>query len=213
MYKKGKFFELSNILTNKAILVTESRSAKIRDIIQKTLIKEQDKFFPEMSYYMGKYNKPNLPFFEKVSWSRLKPSTVARKGNSYKWYSHLDSSDGEVSLRDFFRRSAKVSSYYPENKILHKTFKKRTRIYAEMAITPSLAGKRKPFNVYDDTFGKRRTQETKLTAVNTHTGLSNEEMRPLIRPMTEYYVRHKLVRAINVAMRSAGFKKDKFVSG
>lgn len=218
-YRKGKFPDLTAILARKASKASEEKILTITKIAQEVSDKQQADFFNTLTLFMGQYNKPQLKTFEKVVWRRLSRRTIDRKRKlgrkksglgryspAGKWYSHLDASRGEVSLRDFLKGEP-VEKYYGTTDFLVTKWDslKQKDYWKRIIIVPGLSRGRKPFTDDDNTMGMNRQQETKVTAKNEHTGLSNEEARPLFSPMAEYFVRIRIPRAINRKLKERGY--------
>ena len=213
MYKKGKFQAklLASVMV-RANELTNRKTEEIKKIAYKAMVKEEAKFFREISDVMDRAYKPSLPGFEKVSWRNLSPKYRRWKGNNRKWFSGKNTSDGRIPLKNFLK-SFPVSKFYPESVVYDDKIQFSSRgnkIRRQIRAVPGIAKKRQPFNVYDGGIENKVTQEAKVTGLVPYTGLSNEEMRPLFAPMTEYFVRHKIPRAINTALREKGFRSKKY---
>lgn len=205
MYKRGSVgAKLHDIVENKKIQLSDERLNRLTEIVEKVVHEEQSTFFNFIATKaIGRTYKPRLPGFENVSWQHLSKKYRAKKGNNKKWYSGFKKPEGRVSLYDFLMSSS-PDSYYPKSKIKVSPWgqnSKKYKISKKIVISPGIVGrKRKKFNVLDNPLNENKTQEDKVFAKNKHTGLSNEQMRPLFEPMGEYYVRHKIPRAINRAI-------------
>lgn len=213
MYKKGKFqAELLASVMVRANALTNRKTEEIKKIVHKAMVREEAKFFREISDVMDRAYRPSLPGFEKVTWRSLSPKYREWKGDNRKWYSGRDTSDGRIPLKNFLK-SFPVSKFYPESVVYDDKiqFSRRgNKIRRQIRAVPGIAKKRQPFNVYDGGVENKITQEVKVSAKNKYTGMSNEEMRPLFAPMSEYFVKHKIPRAINAALREKGFRSKKY---
>ena len=215
MYKKGKVqAKLLASVTVRANVLTNKKTEEIVKIVDKVMAREEAKFFNEIARVTDRAYRPRLPGFEKVTWHNLSPKYRRWKGNNRKWYSGLGKKEGAVSLRDFLKQYS-VSSFYPRGVVYDDRVQgsiKGNKIRRQIRAVPGISRTvdRKPFNVYDNSVKNPKTQEVKVFAKNKHTGMSNEEMRPLFAPMTEYFVRHKIPRAINAALREKGLRSKKY---
>lgn len=215
MYKKGKVqAKLLASVTVRANVLTNRKTEEIVKIVDKVMAREEAKFFNEIANVTDRAYRPRLPGFEKVTWHNLSPKYRRWKGNNRKWYSGLGKKEGAVSLRDFLKQYS-VSSFYPKGVVYDDRVQgsiKGNKIRRQIRAVPGISRTvdRKPFNVYDNSVKNPKTQEVKVFAKNKHTGMSNEEMRPLFAPMTEYFVRHKIPRAINAVLREKGLRSKKY---
>ena len=215
MSKKGKFeAQLLASVMVRANEITNRKAEEIMKIVDKTMAREEAKFFNEIASVTDRAYKPSLPGFERVTWRNLSPKYIKWKGNNRKWYSGVGKKNGAVSLREFLKQSS-VSSFYPRGIVYDDKqifSRKANKIRRKIRAVPGISRmkERKPFNVYDNSVINPKTQEVKVSEKNKYTGMSNEEMRPLFAPMTEHFVRHKIPRAINAALKEKGFRSKKY---
>ncbi len=211
MYKNDKLPDLRAISLEKGRIIAEERFQRLLKIMYDTVDEETSKFFKDIASVMNKVDKPNLPGFENVHWNSLSQLTIRRKGHNRKWFSNIRKSTGAVSLMSFLKQ-ARVDLYYPKPKYAIKSWKNSYGRMKRLVVAyPSMYYERdKTFDTYDQNYENPKTQEVKVTSKNPVTGYSNEEMRPLFAPMSEYYLRHKIPLAINAKLRENGFKIAKF---
>lgn len=217
MYDKGKIPDLASIVGEHLTRTTDEHVHLVANVASAISDREVDKYFWQVSMFMGSHNKPGVTGFEKVTWLPLSKQYLSRKPFKGFWYTGFQNSSGNrVSLRTYLQQVKAVAGVFFDN-TTYRTVKKGTYGSSmnnyKLHIRPGIASLMNIDNGVSSRFFNKSAgpfnaggaaghkQWVKVDGTIGSVGMSNEEYRPIFRPTAEYLMRYKIPRAINMELK------------
>jgi hypothetical protein len=224
-YSKDEFFAaLYDIVDRKIHTGQEKFWEGLTKTAIETVKKEEAYYFKTVSALMNRGKKPSvdptnnnerMEAFQRVRWKELRPSTQRRKerlgGASFrnkKWYSGETTAYGRIHLKDYLKQ-LDVRNFFPEPVDVRVKTSRETskRDYYRVYINSGLQHNMKKLEGRENNMFNNKDIDAKINSP-TYNGESNEQRRPIFRPVAEYYVRQRLPRKVNEVLRKEGYKVE-----
>jgi hypothetical protein len=218
---ESQMFDLHALVDQHIHRVCERGAYNIAKMSAEVADRETERYFKVVSALMGTSTKPNrdpetgmrIDAFSSVRWEPLRPKTRQHKAKlrgygfrNVKWVSGEKRKYGGIPLKSFLKQMP-VFNYVAESsaKYIKVSSDRAVNARYRMYLTPGLT--EGFISLEDDTdemFGDK-VQDQKINAPNHYTGMTNEEARPIFRPIMEYFVRQRIPRRINQELRKRGY--------
>lgn len=218
---ESQLFDLHSLVDEHIHRVCEQGAYNISKMSAEVADRETEQYFKVISALMGSATKPNrdpetgmrIDAFSRVRWLPLRASTRKHKANlrgysfrNVKWVSGEKRKLGGIPLKSFLKQMPVFNYVGPSSAHYVKISSNRAKIARyRMFLTPGLSqGLVSLEDPTDEMFGDN-VQDQKINAPNRYTGLTNEEARPIFRPVMEYFVRQRIPRRINQELKKRGY--------
>lgn len=214
-------FDLRALVDQHIHRVCEQGAYNIAKMSAEVADMETERYFKVVSALMGSQQKPTndpetgmrIDAFKKVFWRPLRYKTRLRKaklrGSSFrnvKWVSGEKRKFGGIPLKSFLKQE-NVFNYVGQStaKYVKTTSERAVHAKYRLFLTPGLSDGMFSLEAGDDSMFGEEVQDRKVNSPNHYTGMSNEEARPIFRPVMEYFVRQRIPRRINQELKKRGY--------
>ena len=214
-------FDLRALIDQHIHRVCEQGAYNIAKMSAEVADMETERYFKVVSALMGSQKKPThdpetgmrIDAFKNVFWRPLRYKTRLRKGKlrgssfrNVKWVSGEKRPFGGIPLKSFLKQE-NVFNYVGQStaKYVKTTTDRAVHTKYRLFLRPGLSDGMFSFEAGDDSLLGEKVQDRKVNAPNRYTGMSNEEARPIFRPVMEYFVRQRIPRRINQELKKRGY--------